>query len=92
MRNKKKLLDIVVHHGDPFSNSRSPDSPDLSNIMTNAVLPDGISEEILKQDKIGQQIFLQFVNECFVFASLSMWDPIKRRKRAITTLCDCCKK
>ena len=76
MKNKKKLLDIIVHHGDPFSNL----SLDLSNIITNAVLPEGISEEILNRDQIGQQIFLQFVNERFVLASLSIWDPIKRRK------------
>ena len=50
----------------------------LVNIITKAVMPDYIKEEVLTRDKIGQALFDTFVQERIVEAKLSVWSPTKK--------------
>ena len=75
-QNKEKLEKVLEQHVNPFSST----SNDLCNIVTNAVLADAASDEILKRDEIGQKLFEEFTNHRLIEGELSVWDSMKRRK------------
>ena len=74
-KNAAKLKQVIVDHGDPFLS----DETDLYNILTKEVIDEKISKEILERDKIGQNMFKEFVKERVTDGKVSIWSPMKRR-------------
>ena len=76
MKNAAKLKQVIVDHGDPFLS----DETDLYNILTKEVIDEKIrSKEILKHDKIGQNMLKEFVKERMTDGKVSIWSLMKRR-------------
>ena len=73
--NKLKLQNVFCLHGDPFSASS-----DMSSILTKAVLPDTVSNDMLNRDQIGQELFEQFVMDRLLSGNFSVWDQMKMKK------------
>ena len=74
-KNAAKLKQVIVDHGHPFLS----DETDLYNILTKEVIDEKISKEILERDKIGQNMFKEFVKERTADGKVSIWSPMKRR-------------
>ena len=55
------------------------DETDLYNILTKKVMDEKISKEILVGDKIGQNMFKEFVKGHMTDGKVSIWSPVKRR-------------
>ena len=55
------------------------DETDLYNILTKEVIDEKISKEILERDKIGQNMFKEFVKERMTDGKVSVWSPMKRK-------------
>ena len=73
-KNAAKLKQVIVDHWDPFLS----DETDIYNILTKEVIDEKISKEILERDKIGQNMFKEFVKERMTDGKVSIWSPMKR--------------
>lgn len=71
--NAKKILETMQN----FDLSFIQDGP-LTNIVSNAVLSESASNEILCHEKIGADIYNEFINER-LHGEMSVWDPVQRR-------------
>ena len=71
--NIQKLKDVIKAN-DPFQ-----EGDHLVNIITKAVMPTDVKEDILKRDKAGKDLFDKFVKERIVTGSgISIWSPMKK--------------
>ena len=82
--NKARFQDIIVEHGDPFEST----STDMMNLITHAVVPDAIADNITNRDNVGKEIFKKFIEERLKMGNLSPWDTIKKRKLGTFSQCN----
>lgn len=73
-----KLSAVFREHGDPFVEEEAGD--ELYNLLTKEVIDEKVSRDILERDKIGQQMFQQFVADRIVDGKLSVWDKMTKAK------------
>ena len=78
MSHASKLSVVFREHGDPFVEEEVGD--EVYNLLTIEVMNEKVSRDILERDKIGQQIFQQFVTDRLVEGNLSVWDKMTKTK------------
>jgi len=59
-QNAVKLSAVFHQHGNPFE---SADEDEIYNLLTKAVMNETVTNDILRHDEIGQQMFEGFVTE-----------------------------
>ena len=64
-------------HGNPFE---SADEDEIYNLLTQAVMNETDTNDILQRDEIGQQMFEDFVTERLTEGKLSVWDKMTKKK------------
>ncbi|KXJ26076.1 hypothetical protein AC249_AIPGENE6463 [Exaiptasia diaphana] len=65
---------------DAFTNPFKDESPDLFNIVTKVVMPDGIKKDLCDQSIIGQTFFDAFVKDRIQTGDVNLWSKMKKRK------------
>ena len=73
-----QLSAVFREHRDPFVEEEVGD--ELYNLLTKEVMNENVSRDILQCDKIGQQMFQQFVADRIVDGKLSVWDKMTKAK------------
>ena len=63
-----------------FTNPFAQDSEELFNLMTKAVVPKKVTEDLCRQGEIGNKLFQEFVSERIQSNKTSVWHPIKKQK------------
>ena len=76
LRNSTKLNEVILNHGNPFSE----DGNDMYNLLTKQVMNENVCKDLVNRDNIGQIMFQDFVKERIQTGTLSVWDPMKKRK------------
>ena len=76
-QNAVKLSAVFHEHGNPFE---SADEDEIYNLLTQAVMNETDSNDILRRDEIGQQMFEGFVTERLMEGKLSVWDKMTKKK------------
>ena len=71
--NVKKLKEVFKAN-DPFINEEH----ELINMITKAVMPVTVKEAVLEHDKIGQDLFTNFVKERILERKLTVGSPMKK--------------
>ena len=74
--NDVKLCHVFQEHGDPF---HSAGEHELINMLTQSVMSEAVTNDILQRDIIGQQMFVDFVNQCLIDGTLSVWGKMTKR-------------
>ena len=74
--NDVKLCHVFQEHGDPF---HSAGEHELINMLTQSVMSEAVTNAILQRDVIGQQMFVDFVNQCLIDGTLSVWGKMTKR-------------
>ena len=75
--NAVKLCHVFQEHGDPFC---SAEENELVNMLTQSVMNDAVTNDILQRDAIGQQAFEEFVNQRLTEGKLSVWGRMTKNK------------
>ena len=76
-KNAVKLSAVFQDHGNPFE---SVDEDDMFNLLTKAVINETNTNDILRRDEIGQQMFESFVTERLTEGKFSVWDKMTKKK------------
>ena len=58
-KNKATFQKLIVAHGDPFLSTPN----EMINLLTHAVLPDHVAEDIVNRDQVGKELFAKFVED-----------------------------
>ena len=69
-KNAVKLSAVFQDHGNPFE---SVDEDDMFNLLTKAVINETNTNDILRRDEIGQQMFESFVTERLTEGKILCW-------------------
>ena len=72
IQNAAKLVDAINKQGNPFEES------DMFNLMTYAVPPIEVSQNIEQRDKLGREALEKFVTSRMVEKTVGFWDPQKK--------------
>ena len=75
--NAVKLTRVFHDHGNPFN---ATETNDLVNLLTQSVMRDAVTNDILQRDAIGQHMFEEFVQQRLIEGKLSVWARMTRRK------------
>ena len=78
-KNTTKLVGVM----DNFDESFIEDSS-VFNVVSKAVLPENVADEVLNHQKIGDSMYKEFINERFK-GEISVWSPLKKRNRKTFT-------
>ena len=76
-QNAVKLSAVFHQHGNP---SESADEDEIYNLLTKSVMNETVTNDILRRDEIGQQMFEGFVTERLTEGKLSVWEKISKKK------------
>ena len=52
---------------------------DLFNIVSKAVMPDKVKEDLSTRSEVGRMMFEAFVTECIKSGKINLWSPMKKR-------------
>ena len=74
--NALKLSHVFIEHGNPFEST----DDELVNLLSKSVMSDAVTNDILQRDHIGQQMFVDFVNERLIEGKLSVWGKMTKKK------------
>jgi len=72
-QNAAKLSAAFHWHGNPFE---SGDEDEICNLLTKSVMNESVTNDIIRRDEIGQQIFEDFVTERLTDGKLSVWEKL----------------
>ena len=75
-RNIEKLTSTLRSFTNPFAE----DSEDLFNLVTKAVMPDEVQDDLCSQSEIGRMMFDVFVAERIKTGKTNLWFPMKKRR------------
>ena len=75
-RNIEKLTSTLRSFTNPFAE----DSEDLFNLITKAVMPDKVQDDLCRQSEIGRMMFDVFVAERIKTGKTNLWSPMKKRR------------
>ena len=78
MKNARKLTDVFREHGDPFM--APEDEDEIYNLLTQEVMTEKVSKDILERDEIGQRMFVEFATERLTEGRLCVWDKMTKKK------------
>ena len=78
MKNARKLTNLFREHGDPFM--APEDEDEIYNLLTNEVMNEKVSKDILERDEIGQRMFVEFAIERLTEGRLCVWDKMTKKK------------
>ena len=73
-RNIEKLTSTLRSFTNPFAE----DSEDLFNLVTKAVMPDKVQDDLCRQSEIGRMMFDVFVAERIKTGKTNLWSPMKK--------------
>lgn len=72
IQNAVKLVNAISKQGNPFEES------DMFNLMTFAVTPSEVGQNIEQRDKLGREALEKFVTSRMVEKTVGFWDPQKK--------------
>ena len=61
-----------------FTNPFTEHTKDLTNFVTNEVMPDNVKNDLITQPTIGQALFNTFVENRIKTTTVNLWVPIKK--------------
>ena len=74
--NVTTLTETIKKCIDPFSD----ECDELINILTKAIMPEKIRQDIARRNEIGQEMYAAFVTDRITDNSINLWAPMKKRK------------
>ena len=70
----------LKHTIEKFTNPFTDQCSQLINMVTKAVLPEKIQEDINNRTTIGEEKCLKFVSERIITNNVNLWAPMKKLK------------
>ena len=74
--NVTALTDTIKKCIDPFSDQ----CDEVINILTKAIMPEKIQQDIVRRNEIGQVMYAAFVTDRITGNSINLWSPMKKCK------------
>ena len=77
---QEKSIEALTSTIERFSNPFAEESFDLFNLVTKAIMPEKVNNDLCNESTIGRQLFEEFVTNRIRSANVNVWDTMKKTK------------
>ena len=74
-RNIQELISAIRGFTNPFTE----EAKELHNIVTKAVMPEGVRQDLISEPDIGTNLAEKFIAEHLTIGTVNFWAPLKKR-------------